>query len=200
MKFVVSRVPRFPATLLIVSLVAVALLIWPKPASGYTISVGLDGAATDFAVGNDVPFSAVITFQSLDEVLEPVVTAGLEGPTDSGFVRVMNNIPIGVGESVAFGPIASATPNDDTFLAGVATQVSIFNGFVGTGYGYGYKALVAGATITISGTISLPVSAPSGTHTLTFTVDNGTGPGSPASAELTFDVVDSLAHTLPVGW
>ena len=197
------RVLRLPVTLGVAAAVVLIMLLLPGPASGFNVAVVLDNNASNFAVGHNVPFTATITFDALDEVLEATVTADLTGPTGSGFIRTLPGIPIGPIASgttdLAFGPLTSASPNTDTTLSGKVGHVSVLSGFAGTGYGYGYQATAIGATISISGTLTLPPNTPAGTHKLKFTVDNGRG-GAPASAEVTFTVLDSLVYKLASGW
>ena len=173
-------------------LLSVMVLI--QPAFGFQIAVAIDGP-TKFAVGNGVPFTVDLTLTDA-EVLEATVTADLTGP--AGFSRTVVGIPIGP-DGVVFGPILS-TPTADTSIGGKATHQDIFSGFSGIGYAYGYQSTTSSGKITLAGKLNLPATAPAGTYTLKFTVNNGAGPGSPQSAEVTLTVVGSRVTTLPVGW
>ena len=185
---------RLPLTILVSAAVVIALVLLPRGALGFQLSVAIDGPTT-FVAGNEVPF--VVTLQlDLDELFEATVTADLEGP--GGFSRTIVGIPVGP-DGLSFGPIQSSTPNADVSMSGDITHASVAAD-VFTGYGYGYKGLVPNASITIDGTLSLPAGAPSGEYTLAFTVDNGPLPGGPETATVNLTVLPSLITSLPEGW
>ena len=187
-------IARLPAVLLVTAAVMIALVLLPRAALGFQLSVAIDGP-TSFVAGNDVPF--VVTLQlDLDELFGASVTADLAGP--EGFSRTIAGIPVGP-DGLSFGPIQSSTPTTDVSMSGDITHASVAAN-VFTGYGDGYQGLVANASMTIDGTLSLPADAPSGEYTLAFTVDNGSLPGSHETASVILTIRPSLITALPEGW
>ena len=187
------RASRLPISAVVSALVVAALLLLPDYAAGFGLSLSVEGTGTgsdEFAVGNKVPFTiSMVLIQ--EEVLNATVTADLDGP--NSFSRTFVGIPLGssVGTDISttFGPstatadvkVVEASSDPDTTISGTVTHKGILTEFDAkfVGYGFGYKGLVANASITIDGTLSLPRTVAAGKYTLKITVDNGPGPARP---------------------